>query len=657
MVQLATQRCQGLRGEIRVPGDKSITHRAVILGAIAQGTTAVKGFLSSQDCLRTVEAFEQMGIQIRRKNDSLSIKGQGLHGLSEPPDVLHMGNSGTGFRLLAGLLAGQRFFSVLTGDESLRGRPMRRVVDPLIQMGAEIKGRYGGDRAPLAILGRPLKGISYTLPIASAQIKSALLLAGLYADGSTVLIEPSLSRDHTERMMQAFGVHLEIQENTVTVRSVDRLDACEILVPGDLSSASFFLVGALILPHSELLIRDVGINPTRSGVLEILKKMGGSIRVENRRVMNGEPVADLWARTSSLSGIEIESEWVPQTLDEFPVLAVAAAFAEGKTVIHGAGELRVKESDRIATMAVELKKLGALVEELPDGMIIQGGQPLRGAKCDSHGDHRVAMALAIAGMAASGKTVISNAECIETSFPGFDSLLRTVQVTESGVQNSPKFIIAIDGPAGSGKSSTARQLAKHLRYLYVDTGALYRAVGWKALKEQVNPRNETAIKKMVRDLKIQVVPQHDHLQVWLEDQDVTDQLRTLEVSRAAAAVAMIPAVRKCLIGIQRELGKKGGIVMEGRDIGTVVFPKADLKFFLDASPEIRVKRRFRELSEQEGSIDLASTQQEIDIRDFKDSKRSIAPLRQAEDAICINSTDLSLENVVKRMLDEVRKKM
>jgi 3-phosphoshikimate 1-carboxyvinyltransferase len=657
MRSLEIQRSQGLRGEICVPGDKSITHRAVILGSIAQGTTVVKNFLPSEDCLRTVEAFEQMGIQIQKKGDALSINGQGLRGLSEPPDVLHMGNSGTGFRLLTGLLAGQRFFSVLTGDESLRGRPMRRVIDPLLKMGAEINGRCGGDRAPLSILGRPLKGISYTLPISSAQVKSALLLAGLYADGPTVLVEPSLSRDHTERMMQAFGVPLEIKESTATVRPVDCFKACEVGVPGDLSSAAFFVVGALILSDSELLIRDVGINPTRCGVLEILKRMGGSIRIENRREMNREPVADLLIQSSSLTGIEIEPEWVPQTIDEFPILAVAAAFAEGKTVIHGAGELRVKESDRIATMAGELKKLGAMVEELPDGMIIKGGQPLRGAACDSHGDHRVAMSLAIAGLASFGRTVISDTECIETSFPGFNSLLRTVQVTESGVQNSRKLIIAIDGPAGSGKSSTARHLAKQLNYLYVDTGALYRAVGWKALKEQINPRNEAAIKKMVRGLDIQVVPQQDHLQVILEGQDITDRLRTLDVSRAAAAVATIPAVRKCLIGIQRELGKKGGIVMEGRDIGTVVFPEANLKFFLDASPEARVKRRFRELSEQEGPIDLASTQQEIDIRDFKDSMRSIAPLKQADDAICINSTDLSLENVVKRMLDEVRKKM
>ncbi len=656
-MRLVVQNSRGLKGVIQMPGDKSVTHRAVILGSIAQGTTVVKGFLSSQDCLRTVKAFEQMGIEIRKEGDELVIKGQGLRGLSEPANVLDLGNSGTGFRLLAGLLAGQRFSSVLTGDESLRRRPMRRIVDPLIQMGAKIKARHGGDRAPLTIQGHPLKGISYALPVSSAQVKSALLLAGLYADGPTALTEPFLSRDHTERMMRAFGVHLKIQENTVTVQPVDRFEAREIHVPGDLSSAAFFIVGALLLPNSELLIRDVGINPTRSGFLEILRRMGGTIQVENQREINGEPIADLLVRSSGLNGIGIESDWVPRTIDEFPILAVAAAFAKGKTVIHGAGELRVKESDRIATMAGEMKKLGASVEELPDGMIIQGGQPLRGATCNSHGDHRVAMALAIAGLAASGTTVISDTECIETSFPGFDALLQTVQVLGRDARKNRKPIIAIDGPAGSGKSSTARQLARQLGYLYVDTGALYRAVGWKALQAQVDPTNEAAVEKMVCDLSIQVVPRQGHLQVCVEGQDITDQLRTLDVSRAAAAVATIPAVRKRLLGVQRDLGKNGGIVVEGRDIGTVVFPKADAKFFLDAAPVVRVNRRFQEFSEKGMRADLNTTQQEIDIRDFKDSRRSLAPLKQADDAIFINSTDLSLEDVVKQMLDEVSKKL
>ena len=427
IVQLETQKSVGLKGEIQIPGDKSITHRAVILGAIAKGTTVVRGFLASQDCLKTVEAFEQMGIEVERTQNVLQIKGRGLHGLSEPAGVLHMGNSGTGIRLLTGLLAGQSFSSVLTGDESLCCRPMRRVVDPLTRMGAEIKGRRGGDRAPLAILGRPLRGISYVLPLASAQVKSAMLLAGLYADGPTVLTEPSLSRDHTERLMRIFGVPIKVERTTVTIQSMDQLESRELEVPGDLSSAAFFVVGALVLPHSELVIRNVGINPTRTGILEILKRMGGKIRQENLQEKNGEPVADLLVQSSSLKGVDIEPEMVPRTIDEFPILAVAAAFAEGKTVIRGAGELRVKESDRIATVAAELRKLGALIEGTDDGMTIEGGQPLKGAPCASHGDHRVAMALAVAGLAASGKTLISDTECIETSFPGFNALLKSIQ--------------------------------------------------------------------------------------------------------------------------------------------------------------------------------------------------------------------------------------
>lgn len=681
-MRMVVKKSRGLKGEIRMPGDKSITHRALILGAIAQGTTVVRGFLSAQDCLRTVEAFRRMGIEIRRDKDLLIIQGRGLYGLSEPKDVLDLGNSGTSLRLLTGLLSGQRFFSVLTGDDSLRRRPMRRVVDPLQQMGAEIYGKTGvRDQGPddsrtrsghwpltsetyppLAILGRPLKGIAYALPVASAQVKSALLLAGLYAEGQTAITEPVATRDHTERMFRVFGVDLSIHETTVRLSPPKRLEPSEVHVPGDLSSAAFFVVAALILPNSELVIRDVGVNPTRIGVLEILKQMGGAIRLENRRDISGEPVADLEVRSSLLKGIVIGPEWVPRTIDEFPILSVAAAFAEGETVIRGAGELRVKESDRIATMARELAQLGARVEELPDGLIIHGGQPLKGTTLSSHGDHRVAMALAVAGLAVSGITVISDTACIGTSFPGFERLLARVQIMESGDNlRPPKLIVAIDGPAGSGKSSAARLLAKKLGYLYIDTGALYRAVGWKALQEftahgaQFTVK-ESSVKALLSRLRLDAKLGPEGLKIRVDGQEVAKELRALKVSRMAAAVAAMPSVRKWLLPLQHRLGQEGGVVVEGRDIGTVVFPQADPKFFLTASTDIRIKRRFKELRKYGADVDLPTTRQEIDTRDLKDSRRTLAPLKQAEDAILIDSTDLSLKEVVRRMLIEVKKK-
>jgi 3-phosphoshikimate 1-carboxyvinyltransferase len=413
-------------GSISMPGDKSITHRAIILGSLARGTTVIEGPLMSEDCRNTGAAFREMGIGIEDRNERLRIEGKGVRGLSEPAGVLDLGNSGTALRLLAGVLAGQDYFSVLSGDESLRRRPMRRVVDPLRRMGAEIDGREDGNLAPLAVRGRRLKGISYAIPVASAQVKSALLLATLLAEGRTVLTEPLPTRDHTERMFRSMGIPLEINGTELVLEAAPEFQGCEIRIPGDMSSAAFFIVAATIVNRSELEIRGVGVNPTRTGILELLSRMGADIRFENRREFGHEPVADLVVRSRPLKGIQVEPESVPKAIDEFPILCVAAALAEGETVIRGAGELRVKESDRIQTMTRELSKMGANLEELPDGLTIRGGRKLVGTRCTSHGDHRVAMALAIAGLTAQGETVIDGAEWIETSFPGFQSLLKSV---------------------------------------------------------------------------------------------------------------------------------------------------------------------------------------------------------------------------------------
>lgn len=415
-----------IHGEITVPGDKSISHRSIMLGAIANGVTSVKGFLRGEDNMATMSAFRAMGVEIEDDGTTVLIHGNGLHGLKEPFDVINCGNSGTTIRLLTGLLAGQSFFSVVTGDQYLRKRPMKRVVEPLSRMGAQIIGREKGSLAPLAIRGGSLNAIGYESPVSSAQVKSAIMLAGLYADGETSVREPSLSRDHSERMFRLFGASLEVFKSGVTVRGGVELQAQEITVPGDISSAAFFMVAALITPNSELLIRNVGVNPTRTGVIDILKGMGGSIELQNEREVSGEPVADLLVRSSQLKGMEISGGVVPRAIDEFPAICVAASCAEGQTTIRDARELRVKETDRITAMATNLRLLGVTVDECEDGMDITGAERLGGGDVTSYGDHRIAMSLAVASLVASREIVINDIDCVATSFPSFFQLLEKV---------------------------------------------------------------------------------------------------------------------------------------------------------------------------------------------------------------------------------------
>lgn len=414
-----------LTGRLRVPGDKSISHRAVMLGALATGTTRVSGLLEGEDVLRTLDAFRAMGVLAKGpESGRLTIQGVGLHGLRPPAQPLDMGNSGTAMRLMTGILAGQTFDSVLTGDESLSRRPMKRVSEPLNAMGAAVETQKDG-WPPLRIRGgRTLRGTHYVMPVASAQVKSALLLAGLYAEGETCVTEPQPTRDHTERMLRGFGYEVTIRGATRCVHGGGKLTACDVEVPADISSAAFFLVGASIAPGSELVLEHVGINPTRTGMLDILRLMGADIALLNAREVNGEPVADLRVRHAPLRGIEIPRERVPLAIDEFPALFIAAAAAAGETVLVGAGELRVKESDRIAAMAQGLKALGIETRETPDGIVIRGGQPRGGAAIDSHGDHRVAMSFAVAALAATGAVTVRDCKNVDTSFPGFAGLAR-----------------------------------------------------------------------------------------------------------------------------------------------------------------------------------------------------------------------------------------
>ncbi|MFH2012956.1 MAG: 3-phosphoshikimate 1-carboxyvinyltransferase [Pseudomonadota bacterium] len=429
MEKIVVEKRGGLKGELTVPGDKSISHRAVIIGSLARGKTRITGLLRGDDNLRTLNAFRMMGIEIdESKEEQLIINGRGLYGLTEPEDVIDAGNSGTTMRLLTGLLSGQKFFSVITGDRYLRKRPMKRVVEPLSSMGAKIWGRGNGNFAPLVIKGTKLNPIDYTSPITSAQIKSAILLAGLYADGVTKVTELSMSRDHTERMLNFFGADLKKEGNSVSISDGSNMEGKEIEIPGDISSAAFFIVAALVIPNSELLLKRVGVNPSRTGILEVLGKMGGKIQLLNKDEICGEPVADILVKTSQLIGVKIEGDLIPKTIDELPILSVAASAAKGDTVIKDAKELRVKETDRIKAVASELKKFGVEVEEFDDGMRISGKDSLTGCECQSFGDHRIAMSLIIAGLMASGKTVVEDTTCIGTSFPDFkDKLFSLIQ--------------------------------------------------------------------------------------------------------------------------------------------------------------------------------------------------------------------------------------
>ncbi|HDP36420.1 MAG TPA: 3-phosphoshikimate 1-carboxyvinyltransferase [Candidatus Atribacteria bacterium] len=424
-MELVLEKVNQLKGNIFVPGDKSISHRSLILGSIAQGETRVYNLLNSLDCLSTLECMRALGVEINRGgNNSLKIEGKGLYGLEEPKDILDVGNSGTTIRLLAGLLSGQDFYSVLNGDASIRKRPMKRVVEPLRLMGADIWGRKNGQFAPLSVRGNKLNPLHYTLPVASAQVKSALLLAGLYATGETVIREPLSTRDHTERMLEIMQADLKISHPEIKVMGGKELRGTDIFIPGDISSAAYFIAAASILEDSQITIRQVGVNPTRTGIIEILKKMKAKIETLNYQVKSNEPQADLKIEYSKLKGVEIKKKNIPFLIDELPLIAVVASQAQGKTVVSGARELRVKETDRIKAIVNELKKMGADIEEKKDGFIVTGPSRLKGAVCESYNDHRIAMSLAVAALLTEGKTVIKNSECIDISFPGFEKTLQ-----------------------------------------------------------------------------------------------------------------------------------------------------------------------------------------------------------------------------------------
>ncbi|MFC0237397.1 3-phosphoshikimate 1-carboxyvinyltransferase [Fictibacillus phosphorivorans] len=413
------QHIQRLKGSIKVPGDKSISHRAVMFGSIAEGRTTIDGFLTGEDCLSTISCFKKLGVSILQEGEKVTVEGKGLTGLTPPSEDLYVGNSGTTIRLMLGILANTPFESILTGDDSIAKRPMNRVTKPLKEMGATIDGNDLGNKVPLHIKGGETRGIHYTSPIASAQVKSAIILAGLDGEGTTSVKEPFKSRDHTERMLKAFGVEVETDELSVSVAGGQKLKGTHIEVPGDISSAAFFLVAGAVVPNSEITLKKVGLNPTRTGILDVLKNMGADIAYQNKNDEASEPFGDLVIKSSALKGTIIEGDLIPRLIDEIPIIALAATQAEGTTIIKDAHELRVKETDRIETVVNELKKMGADIEATEDGMIIHGKSSLHGASVQSYGDHRIGMMLSVAACIAEGETTLANSEAIAFSYPSF----------------------------------------------------------------------------------------------------------------------------------------------------------------------------------------------------------------------------------------------
>lgn len=416
-----------LKGEVTIPGDKSISHRSIMFGALAKGTTRVSHFLEGADCLSTISCFRKLGIQIERDRDSVIVHGKGLHGLTAPMETLDCGNSGTTTRMISGILAPQPFVTTLTGDASIQKRPMNRIIEPLSMMGAQITSLNGNGCAPLRIQGAPVHAIHFQSKVASAQVKSAILLAGMYADGVTSVTEPYVSRNHTELMLRNFGAKITTEGTTASIEPEPELTGCDICVPGDISSAAYFIAAALIVPGSEVLLKNVGINPTRDGMIRVVKAMGGNIELLNVNDQSGEPTADLLVSYSSLHGTTIRGEIIPTLIDELPVIAILAAYAEGTTVIADAQELKVKESNRIDVMVDQMVQMGIDVEKTEDGMIIHGGKPVHGTTIYPNLDHRIAMSFAVASLCADGETKIQDAEIVNVSFPTFYDDLKRLQ--------------------------------------------------------------------------------------------------------------------------------------------------------------------------------------------------------------------------------------
>ncbi len=643
-----------LNGTIQAPGDKSLSHRALIFGSQRLGTLQVHNLLDGEDIHATAQALKQMGVPITRKNSVTTIQGVGIGGLQEPFGALDMGNSGTGARLLMGLVSSYSFNSFFTGDASLTKRPMGRALKPLAQSGMQYQAA-SGDRLPLVITGNstPLP-LNYTSPVASAQVKSAVLLAGLNISGETTLVEPTATRDHTERMARYFGFPLKSKGNSITITGKQQPPKSDdsIIIPGDPSSAAFPTVAALITKGSAITIEDVCTNPQRTGLYTWLEKMGAKLTWLNAREQVGEPVADLKVEYSALQGIDIPAEAAPAMIDEYPILAVAAANANGTTIMRGLDELRVKESDRLQAVYDGLIANGVKAEISGDDLIVHGsgGNVVGGGRVTTHFDHRIAMSFLVMGLATQKPVIVDDGTAIATSFPNFEALMRSLGANIRAerreiprLQPERRVVLAIDGPAASGKGTLARRLSRHLHLPYLDTGTLYRAVGLRLVNEGKDPKNQEEAIDAARN-----ITQHD-----LAD----PALRQEKVGQAASVISAIGEVRQILLDYQRSFAVSAeGAVLDGRDIGTVVCPEADVKIFMTASVETRAKRRHEQLQGEGFEVVYDSVLQGLRERDKRDEQRENAPLKAAKDAILLDTTDMTIDEVFISILEKLRKR-
>ena len=652
----------GIKGECTVAGDKSISHRALMLGSQVLGTTRIHGLLEGEDVLRTASALNSLGVRTRRDSQGIwTVTGVGVGGLAESHDVLDMGNSGTSTRLLMGLVAPYDFTTFFTGDASLRKRPMGRVITPLTQIGAQFNAREGG-KLPLAVKGtkNPMP-ITYTLPVPSAQVKSAILFAGLNTPGITTVIEKEATRDHSENMLRYFGFDVKNQlladgSSSISVvgQPAQKLGEYEINVPADPSSAAFLVVASLICPGSDLLIRNVSINPLRTGLFTTLKEMGAKLEFVNERNVAGEPVADIHIKHSKLKAVNVPASRAPSMIDEYPILAVAAAFASGESVMHGLSELRVKESDRLSAIVLALTACGVSARADGDNLHVKGSPSVKGGTTiTTHFDHRIAMAFLVMGMASKEPVTVDDATAIATSFPNFTELCnslgaRIAAPRPATTSRQAALVVAIDGPAASGKGTLARRIAEHFNMDYLDTGSLYRAVGMKIIYSGKEPNNLQDALEAAKTI---------------DAEDLANpRLRQERIGQAASVVSAFPEVRAALLEFQREFARKSlvsgrGAVLDGRDIGTVVCPDADLKFFITATMFARAKRRHKELEGEGIQVIFESVLEDLRERDERDEKRAVAPMRPADDAYIIDSSKLDASEVFRTAGDLILRKI
>ena len=645
---LRSSRVSFFKGDVNVPGDKSISHRALLLSSQVLGTTTISGLLEGEDVLNTARALQMLGVAISKDGGQWQVQGVGPGGLSESADVLDMGNSGTSTRLLMGLVTPYPFTTFFTGDHSLRGRPMGRVTTPLGQIGARFM-THDGNRLPLALQGTPDPlPITYRLPVASAQVKSAILLAALNTPGRTVVVEPQPTRDHTENMLRHLGFDIEVTKHddgevSIALQGQQQTPFAgrEITVPGDPSSAAFAVVAALICKHAHVMIRNVCMNPLRTGLFTTLTEMGANITTRNEREVAGEKVADLLVASSTLKAVEVPAARAPSMIDEYPILAVAAAFAQGETAMHGLAELRVKESNRLQAVLDALHVCGVEARIEGDSLFVQGNgeAPRGGGTVATHYDHRMAMAFLVLGMASEQPVTVDDARAIQTSFPGFSALFNQLGAdivplggTRARVQELPPIVVAIDGPAASGKGTLARRIAEYFDLEYLDTGSLYRAVGMRLVYAGEDPENKEAAVRAARSIAA--------------DDLANPRLRQERIGQAASVVSAYPEVRQALLEFQREFARRGrGAVLDGRDIGTVVCPDADFKFFITATLYARAKRRHKELQGQGIEVVFESVLADLRERDERDEKRTVAPLKPADDAFIIDTSSLDAGHV------------